>query len=76
MIDRYFAERVRHALGPPEDVELTASGRTVVRYHDFTVFSHRGRPIAARIANGQSRFARVRKDGELAWANSLPDSRR
>lgn len=77
-LDNHFIERVRECLGDGGTPELTASGRTLVRFPDFVVAPEgaSGAPIAARIVDRSAQFARVRRDGQLEWLPRRPECAR
>lgn len=62
-IDTRFLERVRRALGDPLSVEVTASGRTVIRvlhgHQEVTVSAEGATAVAATRSRDGMLFARV-----------------
>jgi hypothetical protein len=72
--DREFIARVERCLGTPEGAERTPSGRLVLRFAEFAVFSHAGTPIAAQRAADGTVFAEVGEDGLGTWRRTMPDT--
>jgi hypothetical protein len=80
-IDRAFVDRVEAVLGPPATVEVTPTGRTVLRYDatdddsPFVVSMEARRPIACRRIPSGVEFAPVVADGLGEWRASKLDAR-
>lgn len=72
-MNRAFVDKVQAVLGPAQQVVETASGRTILRYADFTVSPEGSLAIAAKMIPGRMLFAVV-GSGTLEWKSNRPET--